>query len=156
MKQILQLILGNRSMADISCLLSLLCHLHLHTSVYISKPVSAWVQCFRYNLDPKQPRVSIYVITRRREFKDYVRVYWGQILSPWLVDKVDSGVGLPMAVIVGFPFWRRQFFISIERKWPQLLLIKAQNTYTRLRVKGWRSPNSDDWRKGLALCLLCG
>ncbi len=26
---------------------------------------------------------------------------------------------------------------------------------TRLRVRGWGSPNSDDWRKSLALCLLC-
>ncbi len=26
---------------------------------------------------------------------------------------------------------------------------------TRLRVMGWGSPNSDDWRKSLALCLLC-
>ncbi len=25
-----------------------------------------------------------------------------------------------------------------------------------LRVKGWGSTNSNDWRKGLALCLLCG
>jgi hypothetical protein len=24
--------------------------------------------------------------------------------------------------------------------------------YTRLRVRGWGSPNSDDWRKSLALC----
>ena len=24
------------------------------------------------------------------------------------------------------------------------------------RVRGWGSPNSDDWRKSLALCLLCG
>ncbi len=23
-------------------------------------------------------------------------------------------------------------------------------------MRGWRSPNSDDWRKSLALCLLCG
>jgi hypothetical protein len=22
-------------------------------------------------------------------------------------------------------------------------------------VRGWGSPNSDDWRKSLALCLLC-
>ena len=22
--------------------------------------------------------------------------------------------------------------------------------------EGWGSPNSDDWRKSLALCLLCG
>jgi hypothetical protein len=27
--------------------------------------------------------------------------------------------------------------------------------HTRLRVRGWGSPNSDDWRKSLALCLLC-
>jgi hypothetical protein len=24
-----------------------------------------------------------------------------------------------------------------------------------LRLRGWGSPNSDDWRKSLALCLLC-
>jgi hypothetical protein len=28
--------------------------------------------------------------------------------------------------------------------------------HTRLRVRGWWSLNSDDWRKSLALCLLCG
>jgi hypothetical protein len=28
--------------------------------------------------------------------------------------------------------------------------------HTRLRLKGWGSPNSDDWRRNLALCLLCG
>jgi hypothetical protein len=27
--------------------------------------------------------------------------------------------------------------------------------HTRLRLKGWGRPNSDDWRKSLALCLLC-
>jgi hypothetical protein len=27
---------------------------------------------------------------------------------------------------------------------------------TRLRLRGWGSPNSDDLRKSLALCLLCG
>jgi hypothetical protein len=26
--------------------------------------------------------------------------------------------------------------------------------HTRLRVRGWGSPNSDDWRKSLALCVL--
>ncbi len=26
--------------------------------------------------------------------------------------------------------------------------------HTRLRVRGWGSPNSDDWRKSLALCQL--
>ncbi len=28
------------------------------------------------------------------------------------------------------------------------------NTRTRVRVREWGSPNTDDWRKGLALCLL--
>jgi hypothetical protein len=27
--------------------------------------------------------------------------------------------------------------------------------YTRLQLREWGSPNSDDWRKSLALCLLC-
>ena len=27
--------------------------------------------------------------------------------------------------------------------------------HTRLRVMGWGSPNSDYWRKSLALCVLC-
>jgi hypothetical protein len=27
--------------------------------------------------------------------------------------------------------------------------------HTRLRLRVWGSPNSDDWRKSLALCLLC-
>ncbi len=28
--------------------------------------------------------------------------------------------------------------------------------HTRLRVRGWGRPNSDDWRKSIALCLLGG
>jgi hypothetical protein len=28
--------------------------------------------------------------------------------------------------------------------------------HTRLRVRGWGSPNCDHWRKSVALCLLCG
>jgi hypothetical protein len=27
--------------------------------------------------------------------------------------------------------------------------------HNRLQVRGWGSPNSDDWRRSLALCLLC-
>jgi hypothetical protein len=27
--------------------------------------------------------------------------------------------------------------------------------HTRMRVRGWGNPNFDDWRKSLALCLLC-
>jgi hypothetical protein len=33
---------------------------------------------------------------------------------------------------------------------------KGGGACTRLRVRGWGSPNSKDWRKSLALCLLCG
>ncbi len=32
---------------------------------------------------------------------------------------------------------------------------KRVGGHTRLRLKGWGSPNSDDWRKSVALCLLC-
>jgi hypothetical protein len=32
---------------------------------------------------------------------------------------------------------------------------KGGGGHTRLRVRGWGSPNSDDGRKSLALCLLC-
>ncbi len=32
---------------------------------------------------------------------------------------------------------------------------KRGGGHTRLRVRGWGSPNSDDWRKSLVLCLLC-
>jgi hypothetical protein len=33
---------------------------------------------------------------------------------------------------------------------------KGGTRHTRLRLNGWGSPNSNDWRKSLALCLLCG
>ncbi len=28
--------------------------------------------------------------------------------------------------------------------------------HTRLRVREWIGPNSDDWKESLVLCLLCG
>jgi hypothetical protein len=31
---------------------------------------------------------------------------------------------------------------------------KGGGGHTRLRLRSWGSPNFDDWRKGLALCLL--
>ncbi len=34
--------------------------------------------------------------------------------------------------------------------------IRGDGVHPRLRVRGWGSPNSDDWRESLALCLLCG
>ncbi len=33
---------------------------------------------------------------------------------------------------------------------------RVHGGHTHLRLKGWGSPHSDDWRKSLALCLLCG
>ncbi len=33
---------------------------------------------------------------------------------------------------------------------------KGGGGQARLRVRGWGRPNSNDWRKSLALCLLCG
>jgi hypothetical protein len=32
---------------------------------------------------------------------------------------------------------------------------KEEGGHTRLRASGWGSPNSNDWRKSLSLCLLC-
>ncbi len=31
-----------------------------------------------------------------------------------------------------------------------------RGVHTRLRARGWGSPNSDDWRETLVFCLLCG
>ncbi len=33
---------------------------------------------------------------------------------------------------------------------------KGWGGHTRQWARGWGSPNSDDWRKSLALCQLCG
>ncbi len=32
---------------------------------------------------------------------------------------------------------------------------KGGRVHTRLRVRGWGSPISDDWRESLVLCQLC-
>jgi hypothetical protein len=37
-----------------------------------------------------------------------------------------------------------------------LVGIRTPPPPSRLRVRGWGSPNSDDWRESLVLCLLCG
>jgi hypothetical protein len=41
--------------------------------------------------------------------------------------------------------------------WPASMPLPTEpkGGHTRLRARGWGSPNSDDWRKSLALCLLC-
>jgi hypothetical protein len=33
---------------------------------------------------------------------------------------------------------------------------EGEGRHTRLRVRGWGSPNFDDWRKSLVICLLNG
>jgi len=43
--------------------------------------------------------------------------------------------------------------LSRQRVCPSPQMREGQ---TRLRVRGWGSPNSDDFRKSLGHCLLCG
>ncbi len=45
--------------------------------------------------------------------------------------------------------------LTRRRVCPPPPLGSGREGHTRLRVSGWGSPNSDDWRKSLALCLLC-
>jgi hypothetical protein len=33
---------------------------------------------------------------------------------------------------------------------------RGKHTRQRVRARGWGSPNSDDWRESLVLCLFCG
>ncbi len=63
--------------------------------------------------------------------------------------------------------YRVPYCMSPRRNWdsppplspasvPLPLEPKRGGGHTRLRVRGWGSPNADDWRNSLALCLLCG
>jgi hypothetical protein len=45
--------------------------------------------------------------------------------------------------------------LSRKRVCPSPRNQKVGEGHTRLQVRGWGSPNSDDWRKSLAFCLLC-
>jgi hypothetical protein len=42
-----------------------------------------------------------------------------------------------------------------EKGFKEYLNHKVHTVHARLRVSGRGSPNSDDWRKSLVLCLLC-
>ncbi len=44
---------------------------------------------------------------------------------------------------------------SLELTPPPPLPDQRGGVHTRMRVRGWESPNSDDWREGLILSLLC-
>ncbi len=51
--------------------------------------------------------------------------------------------------------------LSFRPNWNPHALSKGNQrweVHTRLRVRGWgvESPNSNDWRESLVLCLLCG
>jgi hypothetical protein len=46
-------------------------------------------------------------------------------------------------------------YLSRQRMCPSPRKQSGGREHTRLRVKGWGSTNSDDWRKSLILCLLC-
>ena len=42
--------------------------------------------------------------------------------------------------------------LSRQRVCPSPRNQGGRGVHTRLRVRGWESPNSDDWKKSLALC----
>ncbi len=49
-------------------------------------------------------------------------------------------------------------FVRIGNPTPSPTIVSLpdqRGVHTCLRVRGWGSPNSDDWRKSLVLCLLC-
>jgi hypothetical protein len=46
--------------------------------------------------------------------------------------------------------------LSRQRVCPFPRYQRRGGGHTRLRVRGWVSPKSDDWRNSLILCLLCG
>jgi hypothetical protein len=46
--------------------------------------------------------------------------------------------------------------LSRQRECPSPQNRGGGGGHTRLQVWGWGSPNADDWRKSLTLCLLCG
>ncbi len=76
---------------------------------------------------------------KRKGGKDKVHVY----LEYPSVSVPSLGLGLLI------PLFRKRVCMppSLEPK---------GGVRTRLRVRGWGSPNSDGLRKGLAFCLLCG
>ncbi len=48
------------------------------------------------------------------------------------------------------------YSMSPRRKWDLPPPLPQASVPLPLPVRGWGSPNSNDWRKSLTLCLLCG
>ncbi len=46
-------------------------------------------------------------------------------------------------------------FRRLKKKLSTLPTLCHGEGHTRLQERGWGSPNSDDWRKSLVVCLLC-
>ncbi len=49
---------------------------------------------------------------------------------------------------LSYPLSRQRLYPSSRNE--------GEGGHTLLRLRGWGSPISDDWRINLALCLLCG
>jgi hypothetical protein len=67
--------------------------------------------------------------------KDYFYLPFFRLIILWYVPSLELGLFHPL---------------SRQRVCPS-----PRGGHTRLQVRGWGSPNTDDWRKSLALCLLC-
>jgi hypothetical protein len=71
-----------------------------------------------------------------------------------VAEKEDHKVLNIKSTTVYFPSSELGLSQSLSR---QRVCPSPQNRgggHTRLRARGWGSPNSDDWRTSLALCLL--
>jgi hypothetical protein len=51
--------------------------------------------------------------------------------------------------------FNRKYILGVHESDPVALKVAYSNVFSPAG-EGWGSPNSDDWRKSLALCLLCG
>jgi hypothetical protein len=90
--------------------------------------------------DTEPPRVS----TCPHSFVDYLGMTTKYVYIKSTTAYVPlSELGLSQ------PLCRQRVYPSPQNRW-------GGGGHTRLLVRGWESPNSDDWRKSLSLCLLCG
>ncbi len=75
-------------------------------------------------------------------------------VSPHFPNKIHHKVLIYKEYHTVCPSSELEFSQALSR---QQVCSSPQNRggHTRLQVRGWKSPNSDDWRKSLALCLIC-
>jgi hypothetical protein len=82
-----------------------------------------------------------------------------------LNDDIHSLLLVKQGLFTKFYIYRAPQCISSRRNWDSPNPSPASEYappdqrvggHTCLRLRGWGSPNSDDWRKSVALCLLSG